>query len=86
MEVVIIFLAKMTDELLFSFSQILTNKNERLYSSIVRGLNTFVFFGIVAQVIVNMTTVNLIAVVMGAIVGRYLSYYMNKWFVKSSTW
>src|SRR6056297_1650399 len=86
MEVFIIFFAKMMDELLFSFSQILTNKNKRLYSSIVRGLNTLVFFGIVAQVIVNMTTVNLIAVVMGAILGRYLSYYMDKWFVKSSTW
>ena len=80
------FVGKMIDELLTSFSMILTGKNRQLPSAIVKFFSTFIFFSIITKILETDSMMTIFLVASGGFVGKLLSYKLDKLLVKSSVW
>lgn len=80
------FVGKLIDELLTSFSHILTIKNKQLPSAIVKFFSTLIFFTVITKILQSDSMINILLVALGAFVGKMLSYKLDKLFVKSSVW
>jgi len=79
------FLAKVTDDILFSLGNIQTYKGERVKASLTRVANMFVFFLVVAKIPKdNIYMVLLVAVASG--IGRYISFIIDDIVTKDSDW
>lgn len=81
---VLTFFGKMLDDLLFSFTGILTYKNKKVAASIVRGMNTFIFFYIVAEVLNDSNLQSILIISIASSIGRYLGFTIDKLLVKDT--
>jgi len=80
------FVGKMIDELLTSFSMILTGKNKQLPSAIVKFFSTLIFFSIITKILQTNSMITILLVALGGFIGKLLSYKLDKLLVKSSVW
>lgn len=78
----IIFFGKVLDDLLFALVNIFTYKGEKFKASLVRSLNTLVFFTVVAKVITDLSFEGIMLVSLASFIGRYLSFKMDKLLTK----
>lgn len=73
----IIFFGKVLDDLLFALVNIFTYKGEKFKASLIRGLNTLVFFTVIAKVITDLSIEGVVVVTVASFIGRYLSFKLD---------
>jgi len=85
MSYLFMFIANVTDDILFSLGNIQTYKGERVKSALVRVANRMVFFFVVANIPKdNNYVILLIAIASG--VGRYISFVVDDVMTKDERW
>lgn len=85
MSYLFMFIAKVTDDILFSWGNIQTYKGERIKSALVRVANMMVFFTVVANIPKDDNYVILLVAIASG-VGRYLSFKVDDVMTKDDTY
>lgn len=78
------FLGKVLDDFLTAFVGILTYKKKKIAASIIRGLNTFIFLFVIAEILKNPTLEGILIISFASTIGRYLGFVADKFLIKDA--